>query len=45
MCIRWEILEKTWQKQPNLIAVYVFGSSKDRIVRQDYDIYFGMLFT
>jgi predicted nucleotidyltransferase len=44
MYIEWKILEKTWEKQPNIIAVYVFGSSKDGTVKQGSDVDFGLLF-
>ena len=44
MSIEWKILETTWQKQQNVVAVYVFGSSEDGIVKEGSDIDFGVLF-
>lgn len=42
--VEWKKLEPIWKDQPNIAAVYVFGSSKDGIVREGSDIDFGILF-
>ncbi len=44
MSIEWKILETTWQKQQNIVAVYVFGSSQGGIINEGSDIDFGVLF-
>ncbi len=44
MSIEWKMLETTWQKQQNIVAVYVFGSSQGGIINEGSDIDFGVLF-
>ena len=42
--VDWNTLNQMWHHYPNIVAVWVFGSAKEGVVREGGDLDLGVLF-